>query len=85
MTYENISDDNQSYHEKKLQVAHVLIRNKSYINFLLAQKDRFYPEYCKKPSLVKLFGVIECCFQTSKADLKEKGHFMPRAKTSSIA
>ena len=65
--------------EKLLSSSYVLIKNKTYINFVLAKIAHFILR-TENDSLEKLFWVIKCCFQTSKTDPNGKSH----AKNDSI-
>ena len=60
--------------EKLLSSSYISIRNKTYINFVLAEMIQFILNIQKEASLEKLFWVIECCFQTSKTYTNGKGH-----------
>ena len=60
--------------EKLLSSSYVSIKNKTYINFVLAKTAHFILHIEKKDSLEKLFWVIKCCFQTSKTDPNGKSH-----------
>ena len=58
--------------EKLLSSSYVSIRNKTYINFVLAKTAHFILQ--KEASSEKLFWVIKCCFQISKTDPNGKSH-----------
>ena len=60
--------------EKLLSSSYVSIKNKTYINFVLAKTAHFILHIEKKASLEKLFWVIKCCFQTSKTDPNGESH-----------
>ena len=65
--------------KKLLRSSYISIRNKTYINFVLAEMIHFILNI-EKSRLEKLFWVIECCFRTSKTYPNGKG----RAKANLI-